>query len=693
MRPSLTLACALAIHALGAHAQDERRPAPPTDTGTRDLETVVVSATRTRRDPFTTPAAISLIDQEAIRQVQPYGYQDIFETLPAVNIQGGPRRIAEEPAIRGFSDEQVALRVDGTRLNYNKAHGGRFLLDPALIQSVEVLRGAGASIYGSGALGGVFLIETASGRDLMRGRDGAGLSLSGGYQSNGGEWRGTATGYGSYGELDVLAHVTRRDVGEDLEDGRGDPILATQDETLGSLLKLGLGQGEQRLELALEGFDNEGRNPVNANEVATPTNLVDRSTERRNARLRYQWNDPDRDWLDLSLVAYRNEVQADEFRLDDGRVDRSDFETVGFEALNSAEFALPGNSALRLTAGLEVYEDSQSGLRNGRARPQFPDAEVHYRAGFIQGEIELPLGLYLIPGLRYDRFEYRAQGSFDDRQDSELTPRLALGWQAADDLYLWAEYAEAFRAPSLGELFSDGVHFVVPLGPGQVVINEFAPTPDLRPEHSEQWQAGARWRREGLFSGHGSLSIEGSLWRSDVTDYVDQVVVFISGAPAFDRATGSLVFPGITTNRNVDARLQGAEVSASLRFPNAYLNASLTLIDGERRTGEDLAGVQPQRAALGGGMHFMDQALTLGAELLLSADRRDVPEGALQTPGYGKLDMFLRYRAERGPLAGWEFHAVLDNALDQAYRVHPNAINQPGRSLRVAATRQFDWIP
>lgn len=219
MKSALSLACTLMIPALAA---TEPLPDFNTRASTSDpaaTETVVVSATRTSRMQFTTPAAISVIDSDAIRLIQPYVYHDTFDALPSMNIHGGPRRIAGEPAIRGFSDEQVAIRVDGTRLNDNNAHGGRFLLDPALIESVE-------------------------------------------------ELRGSATAYASTGTLDALAHLTPSDVGEDVVDGRGNDILATRDETSSALVKLGYAPEYQRLELTLARFENTGRNPVNANDRA-----------------------------------------------------------------------------------------------------------------------------------------------------------------------------------------------------------------------------------------------------------------------------------------------------------------------------------------------------------------------------------------------------------------------------------------
>lgn len=659
-------------------------PATPGDDRPAELTAITVTATKTERPVFETPAAVSTVGADEIQAIQPYGYDDIFETVPGVAVQGGPRRVAEEPSIRGFQDEQVIIRIDGARQNFNAAHRGRFLLDPDLLARIEVLRGGHSAIYGSGALGGVISMETKDAEDYLGEQDGFGARAKLGYQSNGDEPSAYLTAFGRHGALDVLGSVAWRDVGENLEDGAGNEILATQDRIENGLLKFGFDIGaHQRLEFSASAYSNTGVNPPNANSEASADNIVDRDTERNGYRLRYRNDNPGNRWLELTAVAYRSETNVDERRFVDGRHDVTDFTTTGFDIYNHTRFDFLDEREAVLTYGMEGYTDSQTGLRNDALRPEFPDAEADYRAYYLQADLPLTAKLSLLPGIRTDRFEYDS-ASFAAREESETSPRISAGYRATDALYFWAGYSESFRAPSLTELYADGVHFVAPIGPGQVVVNELQPTPDLKPEYSESEEVGMRYR----FGAGDRWQLSANAWHSRVDNFIDSVVVFISGPPSFDPSTGSLVFPGTTTNFNTNAELEGYEAELRHDGHNWYAELGMSMVDGENRdTGEGLASLQQDRAYIETGWYFSDA--NVGARIIGAAARDDVPEGSLVTPGYGLLDVFAGYTPDAGFLDGFELRASVNNVLDREYRVHPNGMNQAGRSVRISIARTF----
>lgn len=146
MRLAGLAAAALAAGVGAAKAQD---------SGLVLDEITVTAAARDSRPLLDTPAAATVIEGDALAVRQATNYQELIGDAPGLTIFGGPRPIAQEPNIRGFSDDQIVLRFDGGRMNFNDAHRGRFFIDPDIIQRVEIIRGGGSTLYGSGALGGV----------------------------------------------------------------------------------------------------------------------------------------------------------------------------------------------------------------------------------------------------------------------------------------------------------------------------------------------------------------------------------------------------------------------------------------------------------------------------------------------------------------------------------------------------------
>ena len=691
------LALALPAGAQTSGEAEEARAAeePPVEPDERTLpvvsETVVVTASRAETPLLTAPAAVAVRTEEELAIEVARSFTDLFEGIPGVSIQGNARRITEAPNIRGFADQQVVVRQDGGRQNFNAAHGGRFFTDPDLLQRVEVLRGANSAVFGSGALGGVVSLTTRSARDLLEAGEEFGGRYRVGYQSNGGDLTQSFSGFAAGEAFDALVNFGLGGTRAPIRDGNGDAIPNTEDELRNGLVKLGWTPSDAtRWEVSWQGFDNRAAEPTNANDL-TGT-LVDRDTRFEALRARFRTRSQASDWLDLSVLGYRNAVEVGEDMRIRTRRDDSAFETVGLEAHNRSRFRWSDAVRFTLNFGAEAYRDTQSGTRDGAPRLQFPDADARYFGAFVYGEAEVRDRLQLALGLRRDHWRIRAD-RFPARDEGQVSPRATAGYRLGDAAFVWVGASRGFRVPSLTELYADGLHFQFPVGSGIDVLNRFRPAPTLAAERGASWEAGFR-------GGRGSLSFETTCFNQNVADYVDQIVVVADPTLDLevDPVTGRTIIRGFTYNTSLDARLRGCEAAGLFERPRFRLRASGSLLDTEEVTTGDPLGRAPANA-----LHLMASGrlprfdLEVGGRATLAGSRTRglaasrAADADGEAPGYRILDLFLRFTPDRGPLAGVEWTVALNNLTDEYYAVFPAVVPQPGRSLRVSAAYRFGF--
>lgn len=661
-----------------------------------DVDVITVTATKTERSVFKTPTAVAVIDQEEIDRFIPLSFKDVLEGTPGLSVQGGSRRIAEEPSIRGFSDQQLVLRLDGARQNFDQQHRGRFFVDPALIKRIEVIRGSASSLYGSGAIGGVLSLETKGAKDMLHGGQEIGARSSLGYQSNGDELFASGGVFGRSDKVDMLANVVYREVYNDMIDGSGDPIVDTQDRIINGHTKIGFEPTEyQRFEINADFFKGNGLNPTATDDVSTATTVVDRDTKEYNIRGNYTYNDPDNPYIDFKAVLHYGDVKTSEDRLLDGRADVSNFKSYGIDLHNTSRFVASDIVSAAFTYGFEYFKDEQDGTRDGADRIEFPDAERKFAAGYAQLELDIIDGLVsIIPGVRYDSFDLTSNGSFAKREESDFTPRIAVGVNPTDEVYLWGSYSEAFRAPTLTELYNDGIHFVVPdgFGPGTLVVNEFVPTPLLEAEQAKSWEAGFRFRKTDIGENGDSFMISANYFNTDVENFVDTVVTFVdfTKPPSFTAPAGPTAFYGTTRNVNSQAEIDGFE--GEVRYENTYFAASVSGFTANGKnpvTGEGLSSIAPDSMTISLRGKLPDYGLQVGARVTINAAQTDVPEDSVTTEGYQTADLFATWSPETGSLENTVFSVAIDNVLDEDYSIHPTVIRQPGRSLRLNVSHQF----
>ncbi len=676
--------CALAAAAM---AQDDS--APGADGAL--LEPIVLeTAARDARPILETPTAASVRDRAEIDRRQPGDLQDLIGDMPGVSVGGGPRGVAQEPNIRGFQDEQIVLRFDGGRLNFNQAHRGRFFVDPDIVERVEIVRGGGSTLYGSGALGGVIAIETRDPRAMLRPGQSMGGRLRAGYASNGDVGTASATVYGATGAVDALGFLGWRPQGSDFEDGGGDAIRDSAIDVLNGLAKVGVNAGEShRFEVSGSWYADEGTTPPNANAAASATTVVDRDARVGTLRGAWDYAPAGSDWVDLSTVIYFNDYLIEEDRDFDGRADETTYRTLGAEVVNRSRLA--AGLPVDLVYGAEVYRDWQEGRRNGAARPEFPDAAVDFYGVFAEATVHATDTIEITPGVRFDLFDLDPDGAFESRTESQLSPRLGVSWRPVESLQIYGNVARAFRAPSLTELYTDGVHFATggfPLGPGGPTftgVNSFVPNPDLEPERATQFEIGARFDRRGVVAPRDRLTVSVNAYYADVRDFIDQRVTFIDFS-TFDPMSNTV--GGTTATTNVDAKLWGAEAEIRYDAGDWFAGVAAMLPRGEGEDGDALGAIPQDRATVTLG-YRPDAAWEVGARATFARKQDDVPDGTEPADGFTVVDLFASWSPGTGPLAGAEFRAGVENLFDADYRIYPNGLDEQGRTFKLSTAFTF----
>jgi vitamin B12 transporter len=157
----------------GAHAQNTPAISPgAVDRVAVQLVPYVVSATRAPTDTRVTPSVVTVVNLETLALAQTPDLAAALARVPGLSVArtgavGGPTSIF----IRGASADHTLWLVDGIRMNTGDADYANFLgaADYAGVGRIEVLRGAQSTLYGSSALGGVILLDTAAGSGPMSG--------------------------------------------------------------------------------------------------------------------------------------------------------------------------------------------------------------------------------------------------------------------------------------------------------------------------------------------------------------------------------------------------------------------------------------------------------------------------------------------------------------------------------------------
>ncbi len=132
---------------------------------TASSQSVIVTGSRISSLKNEDTNSVSLITRQDIEKMAPANMADLLRQVPGLQVDqlGGPGGISQV-YIRGGDPNHVLVLIDGVRVNDpTNSRGGSFdmsSIDPAIVDRVEVLRGASSAIYGADAISGVINITT-----------------------------------------------------------------------------------------------------------------------------------------------------------------------------------------------------------------------------------------------------------------------------------------------------------------------------------------------------------------------------------------------------------------------------------------------------------------------------------------------------------------------------------------------------
>jgi putative receptor len=130
-------------------------------TNILSIPDVVVTATRTQENVQTVPAGVTVITAEDMKKYNYMSLKDALKQVTGIYVDPTFRFPKDGVMLRGMSGENILILFDGQPINNSFDGGINWDTIPlGQIARVEIVRGAGSSLYGGHAVAGVVNIIT-----------------------------------------------------------------------------------------------------------------------------------------------------------------------------------------------------------------------------------------------------------------------------------------------------------------------------------------------------------------------------------------------------------------------------------------------------------------------------------------------------------------------------------------------------
>lgn len=674
--------------ALQVHAQE-----------TVELDEVKVTAGRVEQELMDVNMSVSVITQEEIRRSSARNVGELLEDIPGVRINNDGGQGMKRIKIRGEDAFRTLVMIDGQKVSEHKSMSGSpMLIDPSMIERIEVIKGPASVLYGSDAIGGAInIITKKGGTKPIEGEVSAGMNTSASGKNASGSIYGGIDGWkyrlsASIEDNDNLktpkgemenTYFTARSVSGFLS------YDFTPDATVGA---------------SLDYYDLE----FGSSDVNTPGFAVDvpkwtrfkaaafgefKNITSSFVRLRtdffYQKSKKD---MTNTVPGIWTQEDVDTFKA--GGFNEQFLGMFGVKAGN--EYVLQPHASNDMSQyGFSIQTDWQIGDRNyliAGYEISYDDLNAHSwnigtnvlpmmltdknydgyqmtNAVYASIETLLPARLTLTYGARYTWVKTEMDSinnnmgtkTSGEGSDGKIVFNAGVLWHGTDNLTLRASYAQGYRSPILQELYID-----TSMGStGTTYAN-----PDLKPETSDNFEIGARWNSTGL-------SADLAIFYSTADDYI---------ATLYNAQKRGYQYSNVA-----EAKTFGVELTSSVRIAESgfepYLTATWMRRQFQNGNGFSTYDTATPEFMLRYGVRWSGMYAGVGLRTDIFARSQTATEyddgiqnvtdsSSYRLGGYTTLN--LTAGVDFGPKRQYTFDLGLYNIFDKGYQ-EQTSIYEPGR--------------
>lgn len=653
------------------------------------LDTITVTTTKTENAVVDQLAGASVVTRTDLDRIQPDRISDALVGVPGLEVSEDGDDPASSINIRGLQDfGRVNVMIEGARQNFQRSdHGadGTFYLEPELIKRVDIVRGPVATIYGSGAIGGVVNFLLKDPEDIVEPGETWALQSKAGYTTNEDGILISTTGAVQPSEAGgILGNIVYRDDGE-YRDGSGDVVRNSDENILSTLIKGRFRPADGHIIEA--SYTHQDADYTTR--IVRPTGKVTArgtTTKDDTATVKWQYDAPDNPLIDWSLSTYYTTTESNQKLLLSGGTStvgsKREFRirTGGADFHNTSEFHT-GSIAHALTIGGDIFRDKirvEDGDPAGGADEFTPTGKQIAYGAFIQDEIEVTDRLELVGALRFDGYELSGGGK--KSTGTRISPKITVGITPFRGIQFYAGHAEGYRAPAVTEAFNSGTH---PAPPAFAIT----PNPNLKPETAQNYEPGVNLKFDGIVADGDAFRAKATVFRNEVKNYIDAFLTGFMPAGCFRppfNTCGTFQYQNISK-----ARLEGAEVEATYDAGTHFAQVAYTHIRGDDLAADvPLTSVNPDKLVTTAGLRFLEERLTI-ADRWTMVDAQNRLPGVNRTGGvvvargsHDPVDLFATYDHNRY----FSTAITLKNILDESYTKYLNLDPSPGLTAGISAT-------